>query len=108
MRKVGGKQQHLVRLQLVHDAPNVRRAGRAVKRLGGEAHVLAHDLLGRAIDPRHLDAHAAPELGEAPQVRRQPGDAQFDQHDLEPGELGEHAFATRLPSWVWKPSDWAA
>ncbi len=48
---------------------------RRIERLDGQAEVLAEDLRRRAVDPRHLGAAAAPELGQPPQERRHPGHA---------------------------------
>ena len=93
VRKIGREQQHVVGLQLVHDSPNVRRRWRRVKGLDRQPDVVAHEFLGRAVDPGHLVAHPAPELGEPPQARRQPGDPGFDQHHLELGVFDEHALA---------------
>ena len=45
-----------------------------------------------ALDPGHLDAHAAPGLVGAPHEGRQPAHARFHQHDLEAGKFAEHAF----------------
>ena len=44
------------------------------------------------VDPRHLDAHPAPGLVGAPHEGRQPTDAGFHQHHLQPGKFQEHAF----------------
>ena len=67
-------------------------AGRRIDRLQGHAHVLADDLGRRAVDPRHLGAHAAPGLAGAPEQIRQPGEARFDQHQPQRREFLEHAF----------------
>src|SRR6185295_14834465 len=72
------------------DVVGVRRP---VERLDGEAEIVAHDLGWAAIHPRDLGARAAPELREAPQERRQPGDAGLDQNHLQFRVLGEDALA---------------
>ena len=62
--------------------------------------MLAHDVRGRTVEPRHFAAHAAPRFIGAPKVGRQPGEARLDHHDFEPGIFHEHALgdeAQELP-----------
>ena len=92
VRVVGGEQQHVVVADLVEDARHAGGVGRRVGGLQGDAHVFADELGGRAVDPGHFGAHAAPGLVGAPEEIRQPGEAGFDQHDAESGEFGEHAL----------------
>ena len=71
----------------VADRPSARRPAASVKRTCSRMM-----LRRRPVDPRHLRPHAAPGLVGPPQQRRQPGEARFDQHQLERGELLEHAL----------------
>src|SRR5262245_36988466 len=93
VRKIGREKQHLVGLQLIHDSANVRRGGRRVKGLDRQADMITGKLLRRAVEPGHLEAHAAPEFGEPPERWRKPTDAGFDQYNLKLGELDEHTLA---------------
>src|SRR5690606_26084504 len=45
------------------------------------------------VDPGDLHAEAAPELGEAPEMCRQPGEAGFGEHYLQVREFAEDALA---------------
>ena len=74
-------------------AAHGRASSGRIERLHGQAEMVAEDVARRAIDPRNLGAQPAPRFREPPQERRHPGDAGLDQHHLEPGVLGEYAFA---------------
>ena len=92
VRIIRREQEHLIGADLldhVGDACGIRRA---VERLHGDADMVADDRSRLALDPRHLDAHAAPGLVGAPHEGRQPAHAGFHQHHLEAGEFAEHAF----------------
>src|SRR5882724_13174529 len=75
VRVIGGEQEHPVRIDHVDDVGNAFRIARAVERLRGQANVVTHDRRRLAVDPRHLDADAAPGLIGAPHEGRQPADA---------------------------------
>ena len=92
VRIVARKQQHAIRADLVDQLLDAGLVGRGIERLRREPHVIAHDVGRRAIDPRHLHAHALPGLVGPPHEGRQPADARFHQHDLEARKLAEHAL----------------
>ena len=92
VRIIRREQEHLVGADLldhVGDACGIRRA---VERLHGDADMVADDRSRLTLDPRHLDAHAAPGLVGAPHEGGQPAHARLHQHDLEAGKFAEHAF----------------
>ena len=64
---------------------------------GHGVRVLMHGIEGEGtvttpVDPADLEAEPPPELAQAPEVRRQPGHARFQEHHLEVRELPEDAF----------------
>src|SRR5215467_16228307 len=95
VRKIGRGKQHLLGLQLIPDSANVRRRGRCVKGLDGQADMIAGKLLRRAVEPGYLEAHAAPEFGEPPKRWREPSNAGFDQYNLKLGVFDEHTLANQ-------------
>ena len=78
----------------------LRVVRRQVERLQREAHVLADDVGRRPVEPRHLGAHAAPGLVDAPEQRRQPGEAGLDADELQLRKFLEHAFGDEAEQQV--------
>src|SRR6202012_4339530 len=72
VRIIRREQEHLVGADLFDDVFDALRVGRSVERLHGDADVVADDGGRLALDPGHLDAHAAPGLVGAPHEGRQP------------------------------------
>ena len=91
VRIVGRKQEHLVGTDLLDHVGDANSIRRPVKRLHGDADMVADDRSRLALDPGHLDADAAPGLVGAPHEGRQPAHARLHQHDLEIGKFAEHA-----------------
>ena len=54
VRIVRGVEQHGIGTQMIDHPFHLIGLGRRVERLDGEADMVANDLVGRAIDPRHL------------------------------------------------------
>src|SRR5690606_9272692 len=92
VRIIGREQEELVAVDLLQELIELRRLRRQVPGLDREAHPVAHDGGGRAVDPGDLLAHPAPHLDAAPEEARQPADARFQQHDAKGGELREDAL----------------
>ena len=77
-----------------------RRSSRLLRlldRLGRVPDVLAHIFGRRALQVRHLVAHARPVLVEPPGERRHPGEAALDQHDL--AAWGSARTRPPAPGW---------
>src|SRR3954465_70625 len=88
-------EQYSIGTQMIDYPFHLVGIARCVEWLDGKADVVANDLGRRAVDPRHLRAHPAPELREPPEKAGKPGHAGFQQHHLEAGILGEHPFANQ-------------
>src|SRR6516225_1103649 len=77
---------------LEHALEHLRR-WRRIAGLDGETDIAAYDIGWSAVDPRHLHAQSAPELSQPPQMRGEPGETRFQQHNFQIGKLAEHALA---------------
>ena len=93
MGVIRGKQQQLVRAEMIEQAAHDVGGIGCVERLDGQAEMIAEDVARRAVDPGNLGAQAAPQLCQPPQEWRDPGHAGLDQHHLQAGMFGEHALA---------------
>jgi hypothetical protein len=93
VRIVGREQQKIVATDMFERAGKLLRVVfRQIERLERESHALADDVGRRPVEPRHLGAHAAPGLVDAPQQRRQPGKAGLDADERQRREFLENAF----------------
>ena len=57
--------------------------------------MVADDVGGDVLDPRHFGTHAAPVLADAPHQAGSQLTPDFDQHHAQLGEFREHAFGDK-------------
>src|SRR5260370_19833281 len=94
VRVVGREHQSILKPRsLLQQLDEFSRPRRLLHRLGGQPEVLRKVLRRQSTKVRHFVAQLVPRSVQSPGQRRRPGEATFDQHDLQPGELLEHAFA---------------
>ena len=84
MRIVGGKQEQLVRLEMVDQSQDGFALVGGVDGLRREPNMISQNLRGRPGQPGNLGPNALPGFVRPPDKSAQPGQAGFDRHLVKP------------------------